>query len=193
MSVDDDRDAVARCLQGDEGAFAELFRRHEARAVRLAFGLLGDRGAAEDVKQEAFLRTFRSLGRMNADVAFTSWLHRHVVWAARTQLRRAHRRHEVTADATAVDPGGGQAELDRHELRTTLVGALQTLTQASREVVALRFYLDLTEAEIAGIVGCRRGTVKSRLSRALRQLAASPALADLRDLHPRPEESDHVA
>jgi RNA polymerase sigma-70 factor (ECF subfamily) len=192
MSPDDDRDAVARCLEGDEGAFAELFRRHEARALRLAFGLLGDREAAEDAKQEAFLHAFRSLGRMNADVAFTSWLYQNVVWAARTQLRRAHRRHEVAASAAPA--GDGRAELERQELRTTMVGALQALPPAAREVVALRFYLDLTEAEIARVLGCRGGTVKSRLSRALRRLAASPALVDLRQQRgPRGEESNDVA
>src|SRR5262249_7480651 len=94
-AVDDDRDAVARCLQGDEAAFGELFRRHEARVLRLAYALLGDREAAEDAKQEAFLAAFRSLDRMNADVAFSSWLHRNLVWTARAVSWRAYRRREV--------------------------------------------------------------------------------------------------
>lgn len=180
MSSDEDQDAVARCLDGDEGAFAELFRRHEARALRLAFSLLGDRQAAEDAKQEGFLRAFRSLGRMHADVAFTSWLYQNVVWAARTHLRRAHVRHEVSEPDRDPAGLGACAALEGQELRATVVGALLALPPAAREVVALRFYLDLTEAEIARVLGCRGGTVKSRLSRALRRLAASPVLADLR-------------
>jgi len=175
--VDDDRDAVARCLQGDEAAFAELFRRHEARVLRLAYALLGDHEAAEDAKQEAFFAAFRSLDRMNADVAFSSWLHRNLVWAARAASRRAYRRHEVTGDPPGQD-GSGAAYEDQ-DRRDALLAALRALPTGAREAVVLRFYLDLPEAEIARLLGCRPGTVKSRISRALRRLAGSPALAEL--------------
>jgi len=69
--LDDDRDLVARCLHGDEDAFAELFRRHEGRAVRLAYAILGDRAAAEDAKQEGFLAAFCTLPKMHDGVAFS--------------------------------------------------------------------------------------------------------------------------
>jgi RNA polymerase sigma-70 factor (ECF subfamily) len=177
--MDEDRPLVDRCLEGDEGAFADLFRRHEARAVRLAYALLGDRAAAEDVKQDAFLRAFRSLDRLQADASFSGWLTQNLVWAARTLRRRGHWRREVVG---VGDPyTDGRADLERQDLHATLVGALQSLPPPAREVLALRFYLDLPEAEIARIVGCRPGTVKSRLSRALRRLAASPAIAGLKE------------
>jgi RNA polymerase sigma-70 factor (ECF subfamily) len=175
--VDDDRDAVARCLQGDEAAFAELFRRHEARVLRLAYALLGDREAAEDAKQEAFLAAFRSLDRMNADVAFSSWLHRNLVWAARAVSRRAYRRREVTGDPP--DRDGLGAAFEDQDRRAALLAALRALPAGAREAVVLRFYLDLSESEIARLLGCRPGTVKSRISRGLRRLAGSPALAEL--------------
>jgi RNA polymerase sigma factor (sigma-70 family) len=178
-TVDEDTDVVDRCLQGDEGAFADLFRRHEARAVRLAYALVGDRAAAEDVKQEAFLRAFRSLERMHRDVAFSTWLSQNLIWAAGTLRRRGHWRREVAGFAEPI--ADGRTEFERQEVRATLVGALQTLPPSAREVVALRFYLDLPEAEIARIVGCRPGTVKSRLSRALRLLASSPAVCGLKE------------
>lgn len=176
-AVDDDRDAVARCLQGDEAAFAELFRRHEARVLRLAYALLGDREAAEDAKQEAFLAAFRSLDRMNADVAFSSWLHRNLVWAARAVSRRAYRRREVTGDPP--DRDGFGAVFEDQDRRAALLDALRALSAGAREAVVLRFYLDLPESEIARLLGCRPGTVKSRISRGLRRLAGSPALAEL--------------
>jgi len=175
--VDDDRDAVARCLQGDEAAFGELFRRHEARVLRLAYALLGDREAAEDAKQEAFLAAFRSLDRMNADVAFSSWLHRNLVWAARAASRRAYRRREVTGDPPDRDEFGPVFE--DQDRRAALLDALRALPAGAREAVVLRFYLDLPESEIARLLDCRPGTVKSRISRGLRRLAASPALAEL--------------
>lgn len=179
--MDDDRDAVARCLQGEEAAFAELFRRHEARVLRVACALLGDREAAEDAKQEAFLAAFRTLGRMNADVAFSSWVHRNLIWAARAQTRRAYWRREVASDS--LDGAGEGSAFERHDRRTAVVAALRALPRGAREAVVLRFYLDLPESEIARLLGCRPGTVKSRISRALRQLASSPALAE-----PRPDE-----
>ena len=175
--MDDDRDAVARCLQGDEAAFAELFRRHEARVLRLAYALLGDREAAEDAKQEAFLAAFRSLDRMNADVAFSSWLYRNLVWAARAVSRRAYRRREVSGDPPERDGCG--AAFEDQDRRATLLAALRALPAGAREAVVLRFYLDLPESEIARLLGCRPGTVKSRISRALRRLAGSPELAEL--------------
>jgi RNA polymerase sigma-70 factor, ECF subfamily len=184
-AVDDDRDAVTRCLQGEEAAFAELFRRHEARVLRLAYALLGDREAAEDAKQEAFLAAFRSLDRMNADVAFSSWLHRNLVWATRAVSRRAYRRREVTGDPPDRDEFG--AVFEDQDRRAALLAALRALPAGAREAVVLRFYLDLSESEIARLLGCRPGTVKSRISRALRRLAGSPALAELQ---PSKETSD---
>jgi RNA polymerase sigma-70 factor (ECF subfamily) len=162
---------VARCLNGDEDAFAELFRRHEGRALRLAYALLGDRAAAEDAKQEGFLTAFQTLPRMHDGVAFSSWLHQNVVWAVRTQLRRAHHRHEVSGPAGAVM--AGHDEFERQERSSVAVAALRSLPAGAREALALRFYLDLPEAEIARLLGCRPGTVKSRISRALRQLKES--------------------
>ncbi len=169
--MDDDRNLVARCLHGDEDAFAELFRRHEGRALRLAYALLGDRAAAEDAKQEGFLAAFRTLPKMHDDVAFSSWLHRNVVWAARMQSRRAHWRREFAGHTCGLETG--HDEFEQQERRATAVAALQSLPTSAREAVILRFYLDLSEAEIARLLGCRPGTVKSRISRALRQLRES--------------------
>jgi RNA polymerase sigma factor (sigma-70 family) len=177
--MDEDRPLVERCLQGDEEAFADLLRRHEASAVRLAYALVAGRSAAEDVKQEAFLRASRSLDRLQSDAPFSGWLSQNLVWAARTLQRRGHWRREVVG--VGEPHVYARADFEQQELRATLVGALQSLPLPAREVLALRYYLDLPEAEIARIVGCRPGTVKSRLSRALRALAASPAISGLKE------------
>ena len=159
---------------GTERLYADLYRLHEARALRTAFALLGDRAAAEDAMQEAFVQAFRTLSRKREDVAFSTWLYRCLVWAARSQ-RRMRRAPELLF----ADPPGEPdlAELDRSELRLGLVAALADLPRRYREVLVLRYGLDLGEDETAAVLGCRRGTVKSRAHRGLRLLAASGHLA----------------
>ena len=176
---DPDHNLVARCLAGEEDGFAELFQRHQARSLRTALALVGDLATAEESLQEAFVRAFRTLGRKRANVSFATWLYRYVVWAARSHSSR-NRRH-------STDPLGAEpwttADLDRSELRLQLVAAIQELPMDFREVLVLRFYLDLSVEEVARILRCRQGTVKSRTSRALEQLAASGKLAGVDEDH----------
>jgi len=153
-----------------ERLYANLYRLHEARALRTAFALLGDRSAAEDATQEAFVQAFRTLSRKRADVSFATWLYRCLVWAARAQRRRRRGAEVLSADPPHTPD---TAELDRTELRLGLVAALADLPRPYREVLVLRYGLDLGEDETAAVLGCRRGTVKSRAHRALRLLAAS--------------------
>jgi RNA polymerase sigma factor (sigma-70 family) len=99
--------------------------------------------------------------------------------------RRAYRRREVTGDPPDRDAFGSAFEDE--DRRATLLAALRELPPGTREAVVLRFYLDLPESEIARLLDCRPGTVKSRISRGLRQLAASPALTE-----PQPSEARDV-
>jgi RNA polymerase sigma-70 factor (ECF subfamily) len=176
---DPDQNLVARCLAGEEDGFAELFQRHQARSLRTALALVGDLATAEEALQEAFLRSFRTLNRKRDNVSFSTWLYRYVVWAARSHSSRK-RRHST--DQLGAEPAT-TADLDRSELRLQLVAAIQELPMDFREVLVLRFYLDLPVEEVARILRCRQGTVKSRTSRALDQLAASGQLAGLDENH----------
>jgi RNA polymerase sigma-70 factor (ECF subfamily) len=176
---DPDHNLVARCLAGEEDGFAELFNRHQARSLRTALALVGDLATAEEALQEAFLRAFRTLKRKRADVSFATWLYRYVVWSARS-LSSKSRRH--SADPLGAEPST-TAALDRSELRLQLVAAIQELPMDFREVLVLRFYLDLSVEEVARLLRCRQGTVKSRTSRALDQLAASRRLAGIDEGH----------
>jgi RNA polymerase sigma-70 factor (ECF subfamily) len=172
---DPDQDLVARCLAGEEDAFAELFLRHEARSLRTAVALVGDVATAEEALQEAFLRAFRTLHRKQTHVSFATWLYRYVVWAARSQSGKSRRHSANRLDSETSTT----ADLDRSELRLQLVAAIQELPPDYREVLVLRFYLDLPVEEVARILRCRQGTVKSRTSRALEQLATSGHLAGI--------------
>ena len=153
-----------------EQLYADLYRLHETRALRTAFALLGDRGAAEDALQEAFVQAFRTLPRKRADVSFATWLYRCLVWAARAQQRRRRAAEVLTANPP---PSSDTAELDRSDMRLGLVAALADLPRQYREVLVLRYGLDLGEDETAAVLCCRKGTVKSRAHRGLRLLAAS--------------------
>jgi RNA polymerase sigma factor (sigma-70 family) len=175
--VSSEQDLVLGCLAGDESSYEELFNRYEARALRTAYALTGDRSEAEDAKQEGFVQAFRTIHRLAPGLDFGPWLYRSVVWAARNRARKARRWREAFSRSAAVAHGGGASGIDDLDVRGALVDALRGLPTDQREVLVLRFYVDLPEAEVATILGCPLGTVKSRAARGLRRLASSPGLA----------------
>lgn len=154
----------------------ELYRAHLPGATRLAYLLTGDRAAAEDVAQEAFLAVASRLGALRDDAAFGAYLHRAVVNRARNRGRRLalERRHAVAAPPAPV------AQPDVAD-RDGLWRALLRLPHRQRAALVLRFYLDLSEAEVATRLGCRPGTVKSAVSRGLAALRADPDLTEVPD------------
>lgn len=167
---------VQRAREGDLDAYAELVRRHAPVAVRTA-ALLGAGPDAEDVVQEALVKAYRGLGGFRTGAPFRPWLLRIVANEARNLHRSGVRRgarEEVfarTADrleaGTPVDPA---EELAKRDVSDQLLAALESVSEPLRQVVVCRFLLDLDERETATVLGLPRGTVKSRLSRGLRQL-----------------------
>ena len=147
--------------RGDAGAFEELFHRHWARAHRAAWLVLRDGPAAEDVVQEAFLSAIRNLDRFDVRRPFGPWLHRIVVNRAIDAARARALRHEAwipDVPDRAAEPAGRPDGVD---------AALAALPPDQRAVIVLRFVLDYTPGEIARILELPRGTVNSRLRRAL--------------------------
>ncbi|AZM48242.1 hypothetical protein DMB38_22820 [Streptomyces sp. WAC 06738] len=172
---------VARVRNGETEAYAELVRAHAETAHRLAL-LLGAGAEAEDVVQNAFIKAYRALGGFRDGAAFRPWLLRIVANETKNTVRAAARRRAATerAGALAGAAGAGGAGVAAEDLagralaaerREELVTALRALRERHREVVIHRYLLDLDEAETAAALGVPRGTVKSRLSRALRELA----------------------
>jgi RNA polymerase sigma factor (sigma-70 family) len=167
-----DHELLDRWQAGDETAFTTLVQRHEDQAFRTAVALVGDPVAANDVMQEAFAQTLRSLDGLRKDVAFSTWLHQAIVWEARRYATRDRWRKLLRPLGTGAAAGADQTEPLAMSL--DLVRAVVSLPRRQREVVVLRFYVDLTEAEVARALGCPLGTVKSRAARALSALAKSP-------------------
>jgi RNA polymerase sigma factor (sigma-70 family) len=165
---------------GDRDAYAELVRRHAPTALRTA-ALLGAGSDAEDVVQDAFVKAYGGLDRFRDGAAFRPWLLAIVANETRNLHRSAGRRarREQAAWAQAaplLEAGSGEADAATaavaRERRAELVRALGCLSSAHRQVVTCRYLLELDEAETAAVLGWPRGTVKSRLFRALERLAA---------------------
>ena len=148
-------------------------RRYQLPVYRVALRMLGDRADAEDAAQDAFIKARAAMGRFRAGAPFRPWLLTIVANEARNRRRAAGRRSALAlraaAEPVASIPLPEAAALAGSE-RRELAAALARLGPEHRQVIALRFLLDLSEAECAAALGCRPGTVKSRLSRALGRL-----------------------
>jgi RNA polymerase sigma factor (sigma-70 family) len=169
-----DAQLIERTRGGDIVAYEDLVRRYQDVAVRTAH-LFAPDGDAEDATQEAFVKAHRALARFRKDAPFRPWLLRIVANEARNRRRSATRRVglalRVVGDRRPDDaaPSPESAVL-AGERRSELLRAVNGLRDEDREVIAVRYFLDLSEAEAAETLGIPRGTVKSRLSRALGRL-----------------------
>jgi RNA polymerase sigma-70 factor (ECF subfamily) len=158
--------ALVRAAQrGSDEAVEELFSRHWGAAYRAALLVTGDRAAAEDIAQEAFLAALRALPRFDLRRPLRPWLHRIVVNRAIDWSRARAHRQEIGADA-APEAAGGEAGTSR-VLCEDIAAALLTLGAEQRAVIVLRYVLDFTPGEIAAALDLPRGTVNSRLRRGL--------------------------
>jgi RNA polymerase sigma-70 factor (ECF subfamily) len=171
----DEAELVARAKRGDTAAYEELVRIYQPIAFRTAYLLAGSAGEAEEAAHEAFIKAFRALGRFRAGKPFRPWLLRIVANEALNRRRAAGRRAAlVLRAAQEIRPGGAapspEAVVLGEERRTTLLLAVERLSEDHRVVIVCRFFLGLTDAETAGVLGVRVGTVKSRISRALDRL-----------------------
>jgi RNA polymerase sigma-70 factor, ECF subfamily len=163
-----ERRLVREAQRGSAEALEVLFRRHWTGAYRAAWVVMRDAAAAEDVAQEAFIAAVRALDRFDRKRPFAPWLHKIVVNRAIDATRSRTLRREVDA-AAAGDPAGNPPP---EPLSDELTAALAELGPEHRAVVALRYLLDYTPGEIASLLELPRGTVNSRLRRALDRLAA---------------------
>jgi RNA polymerase sigma-70 factor (ECF subfamily) len=172
----EERELVRRARRGDEHAFEELVRMHQETAFRVAYVIAGSE--AEDAVQEGVLKAWRALRRFRPGAPFRPWLLRIVANEARNRRRSTGRRAALVLRAEREVVSGGAAPSPETtviaaEERTRLLEALEALPDDSRLALACRYLLELDEAETAAALGVRRGTVKSRVSRALDRLRES--------------------
>ena len=152
-----------------EQALAELYTLHYKPLVRLSALLLRDIGAAEEVVQDAFIEMHKGWNRLRDTEKALSYLRQAVVNRSRSVLR-----HRVVVDRNAPKPAPDMPSAEHGAFalleRSAVIAALRQLPERQREAVVLRFYADMSEAQIADAMGISRGAVKSHTSRAMAAL-----------------------
>jgi RNA polymerase sigma factor (sigma-70 family) len=180
----EDAELIERARRGDTGSYGELVRRYQDVAIRTAYVVAGDAADAEEAAQEAFVKAYRALDRFRGEAPFRPWLLAIVANEARNRRRAAGRQAALAMRAAERDRPSGDAAPSPEEAvlgteeRERLLAAVNAMAESDRIVIAYRFFLDLSERETAQALGVPAGTVKSRLSRALRRLREQLAVDD---------------
>lgn len=182
-----DEDLMRRCQLGEAESFDQLFARYEAPTLALLLRLVGERGAAEALLQEAFLRIYREADSYEHPRKFSTWFFTIVRNLAKNELRYRQRHparslDEPVAPSAGASPAPSGADELRAPGRTPLSGivskevmsrlhkAIQELPEPEREALILHRFGNLKYREIADVLGARLGTVRSRLHSALNRL-----------------------
>ena len=169
----DEAELIQRASQGDVKAWESLVQAHQEAVFRLAYLLLGDADEAQDIAQEAFLRAYRSLARFDTTRPLRPWILRIAANLARNQRRSAGRYLAALHRWIAAEPSQKTSIEDRSVQNLeaqALWQAVQRLDEGGRQIVYLRYFLELSVEETADAIGIAPGTVKSRLHRALERL-----------------------
>jgi RNA polymerase sigma-70 factor, ECF subfamily len=165
----DDIELIRASQNGDLDSFNELVRRYQKMAYNLAFRMLGDSQAAEDATQEAFFSAWKNIRRFKGG-SFKAWIMQITANACRDQLRRLKRRPVVALESLPYDPPAVSTELPedyaiRKETGEHVQRGLATLSYEQRMSVILCDIQGLSYEEVAEVMGCSLGTVKSRINR----------------------------
>ncbi len=175
---------VRRCQEGDHHAYRALVERYEGRIYNLACSIVGDREAARDAAQTAFIRAYQALPGFRADAGFYTWLYRIAVNVCLNAAQKEKRRRDTTSLDDLLESGHFTSEhlwerrtphgdFERMQLQDTIHRILGHLSPDHRLVIVLKDIQGFSQEEISETLNCSVGTVKSRLSR---------ARANLRDL-----------
>lgn len=181
-----DRELIERFKAGDHSAFDTLAERYAGRAYQIAYGVLGAREDAEEVAQDVFVRVHRALPKFRGDSEFTTWMYRIAMNLARNRYRwnksrGSQRTLSLDAPLEGKDGGEGTFELPESrqgpdevaltaELEARVAKELQNLPPLYREALVLRNVDELSYENIASLLGCKLGTIKSRIARAREEL-----------------------
>jgi RNA polymerase sigma-70 factor, ECF subfamily len=171
------REVIEACQRGEDDAFRVLFETHKDRVYSIALRYAGDSAAAMDIAQETFLKLLSNIGQFRGDASFESWLYRLVVNSCLDYHRRRRRFLPLLDDALddALERFRAPRESALHDLlreeqQERVQQVVAQLPEEQRIVVVLRYTEGLSYEDIADLLGCRRGTVASRLNRAHKAL-----------------------
>src|SRR5664280_212343 len=175
----DELGAIQRMKSGDIGGLELLVTKYQLRAVRTTFLITRDAAQAEDAVQEAFLQTYRSIRHFDPDRPFAAWFMRSVVNAAVKISRKSARRNPAGLDpddswweGMPADAEPVEGQIENSEFQLQLWESMQSLSPRQRAAIVQRYYLDMSEKEIAAELEAAPGTVKWLLHAARRNLRA---------------------
>jgi RNA polymerase sigma factor (sigma-70 family) len=174
---------IAQAKRGAVSAYEQLVRTHQTIAFRTAYLITGSAEEAEEAAQEAFVKAHAALSRFRDGAPFRPWLLRIVANEARNRRKATIRRERLMLRARQERrPGDAvpspEVALLASAQRDELLNALNRLEERDRLAIACRYLIELSEAEMAAVLDCARGTVKSRLARALDRLRAEIGVED---------------
>ena len=181
MKKHSDKEIIIAVKNGQQHLFAELIERYSGLMITIAYGILNNQEDAEEVVQDAFVKAFNGLEAFRGDSQFKTWLQRIVINVAHNKFHWNRRRgKELTQSLTVDDDENSDRQLElavadskykpdsvieQSERNNRVVRSFEKLPDNLREVMVLRHLEDLSYDEIAEIVQCKVGTVKSRISR----------------------------
>jgi RNA polymerase sigma-70 factor, ECF subfamily len=184
VSAAEDLSDVQRVLAGDTSAFEGVVRRWQGPLVNLAYRFCRDRGRAEEMAQEAFLRAYRSLGTWRRDAAFSTWLFAVATHVYCSEVRRIPPRALSLDDVIEPIDTGSHARVEDAYRDHLVRRAVQTLPPRYREALTLFYFHEMNVAAAAASLGLPEGTIKARLSRGRailrRKLSREPRSRDSR-------------
>jgi len=158
-----ERMLIARCQAGDEAAFAEIVGRFQGRLRYYLRKIVGADANLDDILQDVWLDVFRSLTKLNDPAAFPAWIYRLARDRAFREWRKSQRDNSKSIE-TSIEEFANEAESDFTAEDARMVHeCLDELTPEHREVLVLRFLESMSYEDIAGVVGCNVGTIRSRL------------------------------
>lgn len=178
----DENKLVNKAVKGDNSAFEALMEKHMGIIYNIALRMAANQDDAEDMTQEIMIKIFRSLGSFKGNSKFSTWIYRVAVNTCLDELKKKKNKKHLSLDAEiSGDDGENQIEIkddspspeklaEQNELRDMVAAAVKLLSDEHRAVIVLRDIRGMSYNEIAGILGCSDGTVKSRISRARAQL-----------------------
>jgi len=171
----DEQDLIAYAQRGDIQAYEQLMQQYEQIAFRVAYLITHEEHEAADAAQDAFLRAYRALGSFKLGQPFRPWLLRIVTNTALNRIQAAQRRDRMNERYTRQvmvenDHLSIEGLAVKREQQQRLIAAVGQLSSDQQALIALRYFLELPEAEVAAALNIPRGTVKSRLHRTLAKL-----------------------
>lgn len=168
-----DDELVQEFQSGSERAFNEIVLRHRRRIFQVAMGIVGNAEDADDIAQEVFIKSYKSLGEFRGDSALSTWLYRITFNLSLNHIRSRKLRSFVSLDKIAAVLPGGESpsrRVESVELNEIVKRAVAELPAKQRTVFLLRYFQKLSHAEIAEIMDREVGTIKANYFQAVRKL-----------------------